>query len=725
MQKRKFPKSRKLIMLMGDLVIVTFSYIAATFCMLHSLSNKMNVYIYSEMFICFVGSMLVFYHIAELYTISRKRFADLLIDIFFACVGVLIVSMVYNHFVLNDVYARKFILLSVIAFSFLMVFWRYFMWRIERKLHSTSKSVLILGNEEECARIYNKMANRPQLNLRLKYVCSNIKNIDWKNIVDRIDTIVICESIHHREKMLIMNYCYQHNKELLLSPNYYELFCSEAILTQLDDLPVLVPQALQPSIENKILKRIEDVSISVIVFLATLPVMLMCWMMVFLWEGRPVLCRQKRVGRFGKDFLIVKFRTKVDGSNKLTDTGRFLEWSHLNALPEFWNVLRGDMSVVGPNADLPDVARNNSETIQEYIYKMNVKPGVTGLAQVYGNECTDASDKLFYDLKYIQQASLHEDLVILIQTIRTLFTPNRLQCCREKKGKFDFDEYDVLLKANQKKDLPQTPFSVLMSVYKKEKPEYFQMAVASVMEQTYKPSEILIVQDGPLTEELYAVCNKMKREYKELVRFVQLEKNVGLGLALQHGVKECKYDLIARMDTDDISKKDRFELQVRQFEKHVDLAICGGYIEEFYDRPNRIQTVRRVPLTESDIYEYTKLRSPFNHVTVMFKRQAILAVGNYQPFLLLEDYYLWYRLVSKKYHTKNLPIVLVSVRADEGMIARRGGLSYFIREAKLYRKFYENEYISLAELIFALCSRFMGRVCPPGVRSFLYQTFLR
>ena len=725
MQKRKFPKSRKLIMLMGDLLIVTFSYIAVTFCMIHSLNNKMNVYIYSEMFICIVVSMLAFYHIAELYTMSRKRFADLLIDILFACFGVFIISMSFNHFVLNDVYARKFILLSVIAFSFFMVFWRYIMWRIERKLHGTSKSVLILGNEEECARIYNKMANRPQLNLRLKYVCSNIKNIDWKNIVDRIDTIVICESIHHREKMLIMNYCYQHNKELLLSPNYYELFCSEAILTQLDDLPVLVPQALQPSIENKILKRIEDVSISLIVFLSTLPVMLMCWMMVFLWEGRPVLCRQKRVGRYGKEFFIVKFRTKVDGSNKLTDTGRFLEWSHLNALPEFWNVLRGDMSVIGPNADLPDVAQNNSETIQEYIYKMNVKPGVTGLAQVYGNECTDASDKLFYDLKYIQQASLHEDLVILIQTIRTLFAPNRLQGRRDEKGKFDFDEYDVLLKANQKKDLPKTPFSVLMSVYKKEKPEYFQMAVDSVMEQTYKPSEILIVQDGPLTEELYAVCNNLKRKYKELVRFVQLEKNVGLGLALQHGVKECKYDLIARMDSDDISKKERFELQVRQFENHSDLAICGGYIEEFNDRPDLIQTVRRVPLTESDIYEYTKLRSPFNHVTVMFKRQVILAVGNYQPFLLLEDYYLWYRLVSKKYHTKNLPIVLVSVRADEGMIARRGGLSYFVREAKLYKKFYENEYINLIELVFALCSRFMGRACPPSVRSFLYQTFLR
>ena len=693
--------------------------------MLHSVTNKMNAYIYSEMFICIVAGMLTFYHITELYTILRKRFADLLVDILFACFGILIMSIAFNHFALDDVYAKKFIILSVIMCSFFVVFWRYIMWRIERKLHGTSKAVLIVGNEEECAHVYNKMANHPQLNLRLKYVCSNIKNVDWKNIIDRIDTVIICESIHNREKMQMMNYCYQHNKELLLSPNYYELFCSEAILTQLDDLPVLVPQSLQPSIENKILKRFADVSVSLIVLFLTLPIMLICWLGVILWEGRPVFYRQKRVGRFGKEFFIVKFRTKSNDGIKKTDTGRFLEWSHLDELPEFWNVLRGDMSVVGPNADLPEVARNNSENIQEYIYKLNVKPGVTGLAQVYGNECTDANDKLFYDLKYIQQISLREDLVILIQTLRTLFSPNRLQIRERKIEKFDFDEYDVLLKANQKQDLPQTPFSVLMSVYKKEKPAYFQMAVASVMEQTYKPSEILIIQDGPLTEELYAVCNKIKKEYKNLVRFVQLEQNVGLGLALQRGVKECKYDLIARMDTDDISKKERFELQVRQFEKHSDLAICGGYIEEFSDRPDRVQTVRRVPLTESDIYEYTKLRSPFNHVTVMFKRQAILDVGNYQPFLLLEDYYLWYRLVSKKYHTKNLPIVLVSARADEEMIARRGGLSYFAREAKLYKRFYKEKYISVLELMFALVSRFTGRVCPMGVRQFLYQTFLR
>ena len=712
-------------MFLVDLVLIIFSYITITFIMMHSVRSDINTYLYSEMFICILLSTFMFLHIGELYTIEKKRFADLLVDILLTLIGVLIVSLSFNHFVLGDIYAKKFILLYTVSSILSIGTWRYLMWRIELKLHGRSKTVLILGNEEECTHIFNKMCNQPQLNMRLKYVCSNISNIDWKNAIDKVDVAILCESINNKAKTLIINYCYQHNKELLLSPSYYELFCSEAKLSKLDDIPVLVPQALQPSIENRIMKRIVDVIFSVVVLVVTLPITILCWWVVFLWEGRPVFSRQRRVGRFGKEFNILKFRTRELEGDKVTDTGKLLEWLHFDELPEFWNVIKGEMSVVGPNADLPELARKNNENTPEYIYRVNVKPGVTGLAQVYGNECTDKIDKLIYDLKYIQQLSLREDLVIIIQTIRTLFAPSRLHGKKKRSEKFDFDEYNVLEKAYQDKDLPKTPFSVLMSVYRKEEPTYFRLSVESVMAQTYKPSEILIVQDGELTEELYAVCKELKFKYKDLIRFVRLDKNVGLGLALQRGVKECKYDLIARMDTDDIAKKERFELQVRQFEKHPDLAICGGYIEEFNDSPERILALRKVPLTESDIYEYTKLRSPFNHVTVMFKRQSILAVGNYQPFLLLEDYYLWYRLVSKGYHTKNIPVVLVSVRADEDMIARRGGLSYFWREAKLYRRFYNDGYIGLTEVLFALNSRLIGRLCPGWIRNFLYQTFLR
>lgn len=725
MQARKFPKSRKFVMFLGDLALIVFSYMMITFVMMRSVRSDVSAYLCSEMFICILFGTFVFLYIGELYTIEKKRFADLLVDILLTLIGVLVVSLFFNHFVLGDIYARKFVLLYSLSSILSIGVWRYLMWRIELKLHGRSKAVLIFGNEEECTHIFNKMCNQAQLNMRLKYVCSDINSIDWKNAIDKVDVAILCESIDKKAKTLLINYCYQHNKELLLSPSYYELFCSEAKLSRLDDIPVLVPQALHPSIESRIMKRVVDIIFSTMVLIATFPIMILCWLAVFLWEGRPVFSRQIRVGKFGESFNLIKFRTKDFDGKKITDTGKLLEWLHLDELPEFWNVIKGEMSVVGPNADLPDIAKKNIETIPEYTYRVNVKPGVTGLAQVYGDNCTDKIDKLIYDLKYIQQLSIREDLVIIIQTMRTLFAPSRLYGKKKRIGRFDFDEYNVLEKAYQERDLPKTPFSVLMSVYRKENPKYFRLSVYSVMDQSYKPAEVLIVQDGELTEELYAVCKDIELKYKDVIRFVRLKKNVGLGLALQRGVKECKYDLIARMDTDDIAKKERFELQVRQFDKHPDLAICGGYIEEFNDSPDRILTLRKVPLTESDIYEYTKLRSPFNHMTVMFKRQAILEVGNYQPFLLLEDYYLWYRLVSKGYHTKNIPVVLVSARADDGMIKRRGGIHYFGREMKLYNKFYKDKYINILELLFAFSSRLLGHACPRNLRRFIYQVFLR
>lgn len=268
-------------------------------------------------------------------------------------------------------------------------------------------------------------------------------------------------------------------------------------------------------------------------------------------------------------------------------------------------------------------------------------------------------------------------------------------------------------------------FSVLMSVYYKEKPECFLEAVESVINQTIKPAEIVIVKDGALTEALEEACSTLLHKYSPYIRFIPLERNVGLGLALQKGVLECRYDLIARMDTDDISKVDRFEKQLKAFIENPEIVICGGFIEEFSNSSQDIEGIRCVPLDRASIYEFAKRRNPFNHMTVMFRKQAVLDAGNYQSFLLLEDYYLWYRLILKKYSMMNIPDILVSVRADEGMIERRGGLSYFEKESRLYKLFYNDKYITLFELILVLFIRFWGRICPGKLRRIIYAYFLR
>jgi Glycosyltransferases, probably involved in cell wall biogenesis len=269
------------------------------------------------------------------------------------------------------------------------------------------------------------------------------------------------------------------------------------------------------------------------------------------------------------------------------------------------------------------------------------------------------------------------------------------------------------------------PFSVLMSIYAKEKPEYFELALESVCTQTVVPDEIVIVQDGEITSGLHYICNKYKQRYPNKFCIVSLKTNQGLGVALQEGVKACSYELIARMDTDDIAKPDRFERQLAEFEKNPELSLCGGYIAEFSTTLEKINSTRKVPLSYREIYEYAKQRNPFNHMTVMFKKKDILAVGNYQPFHLNEDYYLWFRVLQAGYKVKNISAVLVFARADQKMIARRGGMEYLLQEIKLQKIFLKAGYISYFSYVKNIGIRGTFRILPVPIRHILYKVCLR
>lgn len=271
----------------------------------------------------------------------------------------------------------------------------------------------------------------------------------------------------------------------------------------------------------------------------------------------------------------------------------------------------------------------------------------------------------------------------------------------------------------------QMKFSVLLSVYGKENPVYLALALESVLRQTRMPDEIVLVEDGPLPLELYTVIEKYEETYGSLFRRIPLKQNVGLGRALNRGVLACQHPFIARMDTDDIAKNDRFEKQIDAFCANPKLSLVGGWIEEFSSAPNEITAIRTVPLLHQEIVCYAKHRNPINHMTVMFRKQAVLEVGNYLPMPLLEDYYLWYRLIEKGFLLHNLSDILVSVRAGKGMIDRRGGFQYWQSERTLQRIFLASGFISRKEYVQNIILRFLVRMLPTMVREFLYRKFLR
>ena len=267
-------------------------------------------------------------------------------------------------------------------------------------------------------------------------------------------------------------------------------------------------------------------------------------------------------------------------------------------------------------------------------------------------------------------------------------------------------------------------FSVLMSLYLKEKPEYLNEALKSVINQTVKPNEIVIVYDGPITTELKSVVEQYVSNNPGLIKIIDNPENKGLGLALADGVPQCTYELIARMDTDDICRKDRFEKQLEEFVKDPRLDICGSHILEFEEKEENIVARRRVPLVDKDIKEYQKIRDGFNHVSVMFKKKSVLAAGNYQSCLLMEDTLLWANMFMNGAKGKNIDDYLVYVRIGKDMYERRGGFDYYKKYKAGRRKVYETGYISWVDYKMTLIVQFIVAAIPNRVRGFVFKNLL-
>ena len=267
-------------------------------------------------------------------------------------------------------------------------------------------------------------------------------------------------------------------------------------------------------------------------------------------------------------------------------------------------------------------------------------------------------------------------------------------------------------------------FSVLMSLYCKEKNEYLDEALMSIFDQTVMPSEVIIVYDGSIPNELRATVDKYRELYPNLIKSVENPENKGLGLALADGVPVCSYNLIARMDTDDISRSDRFEKQLNEFIKDPDLDICGSHILEFENETNNIVAWRKVPLKNAEIIKYQKRRDGFNHVTVMFKKESVLAAGNYQSCLLMEDTLLWANMFNSGAKGKNIDDYLVFVRIGKAMYERRGGLDYFKKYKAGRHKVYKTGFIKWYDYAITLVVQFIVAIIPNKLRGFVFKKIL-
>lgn len=517
------------------------------------------------------------------------------------------------------------------------------------------------------------------------------------------------------------------------------------------------------SFYEKYVKRAIDVTCAAGAIVVFSPLYLGVALLVKTKLGSPVLFTQDRPGLVASDgketvFKMYKFRSMTDERDekgellpdevRLTKFGKWLRTTSLDELPEAFNILNGTMSVVGPR---PQLVRDMVFMSTEQRQRHTAKPGLSGLAQINGRNAIGWEEKLDWDLKYIKKIGFIEDLKIIFSTVKKAFVKQegitqadlataedlgeyllRVEKINKEKYETKQKEARSILNNTEKNENDETriakvkvaadakKYSVLMSLYKKEHPEYLRIAIDSMLDQTITPDEIVMVEDGPLTDELYAVLD----EYPMLVR-VKNKTNLGLGLALNEGLKKCRNELVARMDTDDCSKSERCEKQLCRFAEKPYLAIVGSHIDEFVGDISNVVSQRVVPTTSKEIFDFSKRRSAFNHPAVMYSKTAVLNNNGYADLKRNQDVDLFGRMQFKGYQAENIDEALVWFRSSDELVARRKSWVNTKSYIDTIQKFWKMGYSSFSDYAKVAVAQTGMFILPASMQNWVYRNFLR
>ena len=264
-------------------------------------------------------------------------------------------------------------------------------------------------------------------------------------------------------------------------------------------------------------------------------------------------------------------------------------------------------------------------------------------------------------------------------------------------------------------------YSVLMSVYFKEQPNNLRQAMESMRQQTAPTDDFVLVCDGPLTDDLDAVINEEQEKFEPILHVLRLEKNEGLGNALNEGLKLCRNELVARMDSDDISRPERCEKQLELFERYSDISLSSGAVSEFIDDLADPTGKREVPITDEEIRIFSRKRNPMNHPCVMFKKSAVEHSGGYkETYHLFEDYYLWVRMLMKGFKARNTKDVLLDMRSPTDMYLRRGGKKYADDMLRFHQWMKKSGWSSEVDYLTGAVPHAVVCVLPNGARKLVY-----
>ncbi|MDR3218574.1 MAG: sugar transferase [Dysgonamonadaceae bacterium] len=425
---------KRILYILVDIIII-YGCILFTFFLLEkndSLAEFQRNFAAFKIVYPFIGLFyLVLMYAFGLYNLMRKELFELFYTVFLVSISLTIGIMGICFFV-RDValaFPRSVILLSALFYFILLSIWRFLLWFIDIKLHGVKK-IFIFGMDRD--RLVNVIETKYAHFYKIEGIENSLDPGIWKKLKS-VDCVFVCADVLQKIRQELVPFCIKYQKEFFYVPKYFDLSLKSSSLLKTDDIPTFHIPVFGLSPEENFVKRVVDIFWSFIAFVFFLPFGIIVSLLIKL-DGGPIFYTQERLTRNGKVFNIYKFRTMIpdaekssgpvlagDKDNRITKLGKFLRAVRLDEIPQLFNILKGDMSIVGPRPERPFFACQFEKEIPEYRYRLRVKAGLTGLAQVEGKYNTTVEDKLRYDLIYINTYSVLRDLLIMLQTVKILF----------------------------------------------------------------------------------------------------------------------------------------------------------------------------------------------------------------------------------------------------------------------------------------------------------------
>lgn len=378
---------------------------------------------------------IIYFIIIEMYggfRIGSHRITD---SVFFQVIAVLCTDFI--SYLLMCLITRKILnplvlIMTIPVVIGVTVLWSIYIHRNFARLFPPKKMIIVYANKSARSLIY-KMSKRYDKFM----ICAAINAEEGferisKEVVN-FDAVIICDT-ENQLRNDIMKFCFEQRIVTYVTPKISDILIRGSEELHILDTPLLVSRNFGIKLEQRILKRAFDLVVSLIAIIVLSPFFLVTAIAVKAYDGGPVIYKQKRLTYHGKEFYLYKFRSMItdaekdgkarlaaEGDSRITPVGAFIRKTRLDELPQLLNILKGEMSIVGPRPERPEIAEEYEETIPEFKFRLNAKAGLTGYAQVMGKYNTTPYDKLKMDLIYIENFSLLLDLKIMFMTLRTIF----------------------------------------------------------------------------------------------------------------------------------------------------------------------------------------------------------------------------------------------------------------------------------------------------------------